>query len=95
MLVRRVADPPGLSCLEGAAQGELVVLLHGLAGSAVEMAPLAGTLVGAGHRVVVPDQRGHGHSERFPADVSREAYVGDVLAPATTCTWTPPRRPRG
>ncbi|MGK5678829.1 alpha/beta fold hydrolase [Actinoplanes sp. URMC 104] len=87
MLVRRVADPPGLSCLEGAAQGELVVLLHGLAGSAVEMASLAETLVGAGHRVIVPDQRGHGHSERFPADVSREAYAGDVLALLDEPAW--------
>ncbi|MBL7255255.1 alpha/beta fold hydrolase [Paractinoplanes lichenicola] len=58
----------------------LIVVLHGLAGSADEMAPLAARLSAAGHRVVAPDQRGHGHHERHPADVSREAYVADVLA---------------
>jgi len=50
------------------------VLLHGLAGSARE---LATTL--AGHRVITPDQRGHGHSNRRPADLSRAAYVADVV----------------
>ncbi len=50
------------------------MLLHGLAGSAREMA------VGLpGHRVIAPDQRGHGHSVRRPADVSRAAYVADVV----------------
>ncbi|GAB2625254.1 hypothetical protein Aab01nite_19310 [Paractinoplanes abujensis] len=58
----------------------LVVVLHGLAGSANEMAPLAARLTAAGHRVLVPDQRGHGHHERHPADVSRAAYVADVVA---------------
>ncbi|MEU7020770.1 alpha/beta hydrolase [Streptomyces sp. NPDC046203] len=33
-----------------------------------------------GHRVVVLDQRGHGASERRPRDVTREAYVADILA---------------
>jgi len=50
------------------------VLLHGLAGSAREMAV---TL--PGHRVIAPDQRGHGHSCRRPADLSRAAYVADVV----------------
>lgn len=58
----------------------LVVLLHGLAGSAREMAPLAARLTEAGYRLVVPDQRGHGGHMRHPADVSREAYTADVLA---------------
>lgn len=69
----------GPSVLTGGS-GPLVVILHGLAGSAAEMVPLASALIDGGHRVVVPDQRGHGHSERRPADVSREAYVADVLA---------------
>ncbi|WP_250027352.1 alpha/beta fold hydrolase [Paractinoplanes maris] len=77
----------GLSVLHGGAAGELVVLLHGLAGSAAEMAPLAEALIAAGHRVVVPDQRGHGHSERRPAEVSRAAYVGDVLALTGEPAW--------
>jgi pimeloyl-ACP methyl ester carboxylesterase len=32
-----------------------------------------------GHRVIAPDQRGHGHSIRRPADLSRAAYVADVV----------------
>jgi pimeloyl-ACP methyl ester carboxylesterase len=50
------------------------VLLHGLAGSARELA-----IELPGHRVIVPDQRGHGHSIRRPADLSRAAYVADVV----------------
>ena len=67
--------------------GELVVLLHGLAGSARELAPLAGALVDGGYRVVVPDQLGHGHRGRRPADVSRRAYVDDVLALLDEPAW--------
>ena len=67
--------------------GPLVVILHGLAGSAAEMAPLAGALADAGHRVVVPDQRGHGFQPRHPVDVSREAYVSDVLALLDEPAW--------
>ncbi len=33
----------------------------------------------SGHRVLAPDQRGHGRSERRPQDVSRGAYVADVV----------------
>lgn len=62
-----------LSCLVTGA-GPAVVLLHGLAGSAREVAsPLPG------HRVIAPDQRGHGHNVRRPDDLSREAYVADVV----------------
>ena len=63
-----------LSCLVSEGDGPPVVLLHGLAGSAREMAVDL-----PGHRVIAPDQRGHGHSERRPSDVSREAYVADVV----------------
>ncbi|WP_326769882.1 lysophospholipase (plasmid) [Streptomyces sp. NBC_01591] len=34
----------------------------------------------SGYRVVAVDQRGHGASERHPRDVSRAAYVADVIA---------------
>ncbi|GIE93728.1 alpha/beta fold hydrolase [Paractinoplanes rishiriensis] len=57
-----------------------VLLLHGLAGSATEMVPLARGIAAAGYRVLVPDQRGHGHSTRRPDDVSRAAYVRDAVA---------------
>jgi pimeloyl-ACP methyl ester carboxylesterase len=63
-----------LSCLVSEADGPPVVLLHGLAGSAREM-----TVTLPGHQVIAPDQRGHGHSIRRPADLSREAYVADVV----------------
>ena len=31
-------------------------------------------------RVIALDQRGHGRSEREPTDLSRPAFVGDVVA---------------
>ncbi|MEV0714058.1 alpha/beta hydrolase [Asanoa sp. NPDC050611] len=68
-----------LLCHDDGAGSSVVVLLHGLAGSAGELAPTAASLVGR-HRVIAFDQRGHGHSTRRPADVSREAYVADVIA---------------
>jgi pimeloyl-ACP methyl ester carboxylesterase len=53
-----------------------VVLLHGLAGSGRELLPTARALH---RRVIVVDQRGHGHSTSAPADVSRRAFVDDVV----------------
>ena len=76
-----------LSALRGAGDGVPVVLLHGLAGSAAEMAPLATGLAADGHRVVALDQRGHGHSTRRPADLSREAFVADVVAFLDVPAW--------
>lgn len=61
-----------LSCLVSGT-GPAVVLLHGLAGSGREMMlPLRG------HRMIAPDQRGHGRSVRRPDDLSRAAYVDDA-----------------
>ncbi|MFG3347916.1 alpha/beta fold hydrolase [Streptomyces sp. NPDC048018] len=60
--------------------GRPLLLLHGLAGHVGEWDALAHRLRADGHRVVALDQRGHGASERRPADVSRTAYVDDVLA---------------
>src|SRR5258707_231759 len=74
--VRR--DGVVLSCLRDGA-GEVVVLLHGLAGSAQEMLPTAKAVL-PNYRVIAIDQRGHGHSSRRPGDVSRRAYVDDVVA---------------
>lgn len=68
-----------LSYLDSGGAGPVVVLLHGLAGSAQELAPTAEALAD-GYRVLLLDQRGHGHSIRRPADTSREAYVDDVVA---------------
>jgi pimeloyl-ACP methyl ester carboxylesterase len=80
--MKRVAvrrDDVVLSCLVGGSGGDVVVLLHGLAGSAQEMLPTAQALL-PDHRVIAVDQRGHGHSTRRPEDLSRRAYVDDVVA---------------
>jgi pimeloyl-ACP methyl ester carboxylesterase len=73
-----------LSCLTGG-EGPPYVLLHGLAGAAEELRPTAEALITAGHRVIVPDQRGHGHSTRRPGDVSRRAYAADAAAVIEHC----------
>lgn len=67
-----------LSYLE-AGYGPVVVILHGLAGESGEFESTMRTL-GGRFRVVALDQRGHGRSARRPADVSRDAYVQDVVA---------------
>lgn len=59
--------------------GPPVVLLHGLAGSSRELLPTADALTDR-FRVLLIDQRGHGRSSRRPADLSREAFVNDVVA---------------
>ena len=68
-----------LEALDFAGEGPGILLLHGLAGTAVEWEETAAWL-SATHRVVALDQRGHGRSERRPADVSREALVADAIA---------------
>ena len=67
-----------LSCLDFGGQGDPVVLLHGLAGHAGEWTETASWLTEQ-HRVLAIDARGHGHSERSPADVSRAAHVADAV----------------
>jgi pimeloyl-ACP methyl ester carboxylesterase len=68
-----------LSGLRGGPAGDPVVLLPGLAGAARELAPTGAALAGD-HQVIVLDLRGHGFSTRRPADLSRQAFVDDVLA---------------
>jgi pimeloyl-ACP methyl ester carboxylesterase len=58
--------------------GPSALLLHGLAGHSDEWAQTASWLT-ARCRVVALDARGHGRSERFPADVSRDAVVADAV----------------
>src|SRR5207249_11521180 len=58
---------------------EVVSLLHRLAGHAREWDDTAAWLT-ASKRVIALDQRGHGRSERQPADMSRDACVSDVVA---------------
>lgn len=64
---------------ETGASGPPVLLLHGLAGSSREFRPTAAALADE-FRVLRVDQRGHGRSTRRPADLSRAAFVADVVA---------------
>ena len=57
----------------------VLVLLHGLAGYALEWGATIAALRND-HRVISIEQRGHGSSTRRPDDVSRTAYVADVVA---------------
>ena len=66
-----------LACLDYGGCGPAAILLHGLAGHAGEWRETAKWLTET-CRVVAIDARGHGRSERMPADVSREAHVADV-----------------
>ncbi len=68
-----------LEALDFGGEGDAVLLLHGLAGTAREWIGTASWLT-ENHRVVALDQRGHGRSERRPDDVSRSAFVDDAVA---------------
>jgi pimeloyl-ACP methyl ester carboxylesterase len=70
-------DGVRLAGLDFGGDGPPVLLLHGLAGYAGEWADTARWLTER-CRVVALDARGHGRSERFPADVSRAALVADA-----------------
>jgi pimeloyl-ACP methyl ester carboxylesterase len=70
-------DGVGLAGLDFGGDGPPVALLHGLAGYAGDWTETAGWLTER-CRVVALDARGHGRSERVPADVSRTAHVADA-----------------
>jgi pimeloyl-ACP methyl ester carboxylesterase len=70
-------DGVRLVCRDYGGDGLPVLLLHGLAGHSEEWAETASWLTRR-HRVVALDARGHGRSERVPADVSPEAHVADA-----------------
>lgn len=72
-------DDVRLGCADFGGIGPPVMLLHGLGGYAEEWTETASWLVDS-HRVLAPDARGHGSSERYPPDVSRAAHVGDVAS---------------
>ncbi|WP_307482230.1 alpha/beta fold hydrolase [Microbacterium trichothecenolyticum] len=82
-----VADGTTVSYAVSDGAGPSVVILHGLAGSGREFAPTAGAL--RGRRVILIDQRGHGHSTRRPHDTSREAFASDVAAVISAESTTP------
>lgn len=67
-----------LEALDFGGDGPGALLLHGLAGTAIEWEGTAAWLMKT-HRVVALDQRGHGRSERRPGDVTPAAFVADAL----------------
>ena len=63
-------------------EGRPVVLLHGFPDSGRLWRHQVPALADAGFRVIVPDMRGYGRSDKptDPADYTRQVLVGDVLA---------------
>lgn len=80
-----------LAVTDRGGKGPPLLLLHGLAGSSRELLPTADALADS-YRVLLLDQRGHGLSTRRPLDLSRKAFVDDVVAvleqivPGEPCT---------
>lgn len=66
-----------ISYTVGDGAGQTVVFLHGLAGSSREFKATARALTE--FRAILIDQRGHGDSTRHPVDLSRAAFVDDVV----------------
>jgi non-heme chloroperoxidase len=61
-------------------KGDPVVLVHGwMVGGAV-WDPVVGALVESGKRLIIPDQRGTGSSDKPPSGYSLEHYAADLRA---------------
>jgi pimeloyl-ACP methyl ester carboxylesterase len=73
----RERDGTHLWCADYGGAGPPAMLLHGLAGHAREWDSTAAWLADS-HRVVAPEARGHGRSERTPRDRSPEAFALDA-----------------
>lgn len=71
-------DGRRLSYLDHGGPGRPLLALHGLLSEGRTFAALAAALAPE-WRVIAPDQRGHGDSDRA-ADYSRAGYVGDAVA---------------
>src|SRR4051794_29372281 len=65
--------------LDSGGNGQPVVLVHGLVGHAAEWASTMCYLAPR-RRCLALDQRGHGGATRRPRDLSRQAFVDDVVA---------------
>ena len=90
MLGERIYEVNGVSLYTveaGPADGPLVILLHGFPEFSYGWRHQIGPLAAAGFRVVVPDQRGYGRSDKPEGiDAYRLPILGaDVLALAEAC----------
>lgn len=78
--MRHVAVAPGVRlAFEDVGAGRPVVLLHGYTMSHRVWATTVAHLAGR-HRVVLPDLRGHGDSDKPVADLGPERHAADVAA---------------
>ncbi|HXV33432.1 MAG TPA: alpha/beta hydrolase [Gaiellaceae bacterium] len=68
-----------LAAVDFGGHGPPVILLHGLAGYGGEWIDTASWLCRR-HRVVAPDLRGHGNSDKVPWTVAPRAFVTDLTA---------------
>ena len=64
--------------VEGPADGQPVVLLHGFSAAGFIFDDWIAPLTAAGYRVMVPDLYGHGYSERLAVTHTKEIYVQQV-----------------
>lgn len=90
MLGERVHEVNGIGLYAveaGPADGPLVILLHGFPEFSYGWRHQIGPLTASGFRVVVPDQRGYGRSDKPESlDAYRLSELGaDVLALASAC----------
>ena len=63
----------------GPRDGTPVLLLHGITDSSFSFSPVL-PLLGADVRAIVPDQRGHGDSDKPPSGYTMEHFASDALA---------------
>lgn len=72
-------DGVNLHCLDIAGTGRPVVLIHGWCCDHSYLEAQASHFATLGHRVVVPDLRGHGASDRPVQSYSMESFADDVV----------------
>jgi pimeloyl-ACP methyl ester carboxylesterase len=75
---RHTSTQPTLRILEGPRAGPATLLLHGVTRRAEDFQPLWDDL-SPGHRLIAPDQRGHGDSQRTASYLVTD-YVADAVA---------------